>query len=510
MPVIKMEFARAGLAAGATSETFLNQMQVLRDARAWAGGMAGAELPRFSDSTLRYLERALLARGADLRDAVFQLSHLLALAAAADPRGRALDTLYGFAGPVRAGALAAHLAAAAARAEAPAVALEDRGFVLRYAGGEGYRLAHARLPLLVALLEFLLTTPDAPGEGREVMSLIARIEAAPGGFETVRAASNAIAAALNATLDRVMRSRVERDRIEALTAHLDATAEDHGAGDRRWVIDDAAILSFWLRGAEEPGRTEDFRQFRTVHRAFVALVLALREGEDFQRLYRPQTADDEEGLLQIAADQGSFETIEDGLSSPLDALSEDPVGRVKFLTGAEAKGLEIAARLWGAVRAFPLAVLRSEVMGAAQNEIINALRFGRPLGPLVRLETRADGEEAGYPAVAERYGRLRAHLRLMLHAAAHVMAERRGIRLPEEKAAETRKAFRSVRRAGFAEAFEDATIGAAFEAAITPLGDLAGLLADLSAALPGELGERFEQDRALFADAFTSLYRKET
>ncbi|GMG83085.1 hypothetical protein LNKW23_22980 [Paralimibaculum aggregatum] len=509
MPVIKMEFARAGLAASATSESFLNHMQLLRDARAWSGGAGGAELPRFSESTVRYLERSLLARGADLRDAVFQFAHLIGMAAAISPSGRALDTLYGFDGPVRARRLAGHLAQGLEGIRSH-VEMEENAFNLVYGHDQSYRLLHARLPLLYALLEFLLTAPDAPEQAREVMTLIARIEEAPQDFETVRATSNAIAATLNAGLDRMMRSRVERDRLEALAAHLDETARETEAGERRWTIDDGAILAFWLRGAEPGGRSDDFRQFRTVHRAFVALLLALREGEDFQRLYRPQAADDEEGYLQLTDDQATFETVEEGLPSPLDALAEDPVGRVKFLTGAETRNLEIAARLWGAVRAFPLAVLRSEVMGGAQNEIINALRFKRALGPLIALEKLEDPDEAGYPAVAERYARLRAHLRQMLHASAYVTATRRQINLPEPTASETRKAYRGVRRAGFGEAFDDPEIGEAFEAAITPLSELAGLLGELEAAMPGELVERFAEDRAVFADAFGEMYGKET
>ncbi len=508
MPVIKMEFGRAGLAASATSETFLNHMQILRDARAWSGGAEGSEQPRFSESTIRYLERALLARGADLRDAIFQFAHLVSLAAAASPSGRALDTLYGYDGPIRARRLSAYLAERLAEGRSH-VRSEEGAFALAYPGVQPYRLLHARLPLLFALLEFLLTAPESPEQSREIAGHIARIEGEPGEFETVKAASNAIAATLNAELDKMMRSRVERDRLEALAAFLDETAVHTATGERRWRIDDDAILGFWQRGAAGAGRSEDFRQFRTVHRAFVGLVLALREGEDFQRLYRPQAADDEEGYLQLTADQAAFATAEEELPSPLDGLVE-LVDRVKFLTGAEIRALEIAARLWGAVRDFPLSVLRSEVMGGAQNEIINALRFKRELGPLIALDKLADPDDAGYPAVAERYERLRAHLRQMLNASAHVTATRRQMTLPEPTATETRKAYRGVRRVGFDKAFDDPEIGALFEAAITPLSELGALLAELERALPEDLADRFETDRAVFAKAFEDMYGKET
>ncbi|MGF1502028.1 MAG: hypothetical protein ACFBSD_09430 [Paracoccaceae bacterium] len=509
MEVIQLQFARAGIAASGTSEIFLNQMQVLRDARAWSS-RAGSDLPRFSDNTIRYLERALLGRGADLRDAVFQLSHLLSLSARLSARGRALDILYGYDGPIRARGLAAYLAERAA--EGDTTECQEKAFVLTYGSGESYRLAHARLPLLVALMEFLLTCPSAPEKSREVMANIAEIEAAHDRFDAVRTASNAIAALVNGLLDTMMRSRVERDRFETLMGFLDATAEEGDAGVRHWVIDDDAILDFWLRGVREPDRAEDFRQFRTVHRGFVALVLALRQGEDWQRLYRATPVDAEDSVVQLAEDQGSFETTEDEPTTPLDDLAEDPLARVKFLTGAEEKGLEIAVRMWGPVRAFPLSVLRSEVMGAAQNEIINAVRFRRELGPLIALEKHAkpgQNTAAGYDEAVERYAKLKAHLRQMLRACAYVTAERRGLSVPEEQLAAARKAFKATRRQGFAEAFDDDEVGRAFEAAISPLAQLSDLLGGLADRLPDGLTDTFQADRKTFSGAFHELYAKE-
>jgi hypothetical protein len=178
---------------------------------------------------------------------------------------------------------------------------------------------------------------------------------------------------------------------------------------------------------------------------------------------------------------------------------------VKFLTGAELSALQLPVRLWGAVQDFPLSVLRSEAMGAVQNAIANALRFGRPVAGLVALE-EVPGDYAAARAARDR---VTAHLRRMLYAAVHVSAERRGIRLPEEKAAEARRAFRGVRRQGFAEALTDPAAGAAFDAAVTPLSDLSGLMAGLARAMPGDEGALFAADLPVFRRAFADLYAQE-
>jgi len=501
MPVIRVAFARSGLAAAGTSEAFLNRLAVLADARAWGPGWG--ERPRFGPATLRHLERALTGRGADLRDAVFQLSHLIGLGATLDRRGRALDALFGAEGPATGRRLGAHLAGLADGAGR--VTREGEGFRIAYAGGESYRLADARLPLLIALLEFLLTAADAPEEGEAVLARIAEIEAAPDDFAALRQASNAIAALLNARLDAMLRSRAERDRFEVLAGFLDARAAAAACpgAPAEWVIDDAAILDLWVESAADPARGADLRQFRTVHRLMVALVLALREGEDWQRLHRAAPGADDEALLRVDAAEAAAETLEE-TGTPLDLLAEPPCDRVKFLTRTEAAALDIPVRLWGAVRLFPLAVLRSEVMGAVQNALMNALRFDRPLAPLAALEAAES-----YAARIAAHAGLRAHLRRMLLAAVHVSATRRAIALPEAEAAAAARAFRGIRRAGFAEAPDDDATAAAFEAAIGPLGDLGRLMAGLAAALPDPPEPVFEADRAVFARAFADLYGKD-
>lgn len=508
MVVIKVEFGRTALTASGVSEAFLNEIRALADARCWSGT---ADFPRFSERTVKYLEDIFKARGADLRDAVFQLSHLLALATKLSPRGRALDVLYGYDGPVRAKRLSAYLADLSEGNDH--VAAEPDGFTLTYAGGETYRLASARLPLLMALMEFSLAGACEAEGGPWMPKTIAEIEAAPESFDHVRRTSNTMASRLSAYLDQALRSRVDRERFESLASFLDARATQGGAGDNsgKWVIDDAAVLEFWRDAVADPEKGGDFRQYRTVHRAFVALVLALREGEDWARLYRARSTDaSEDAFLQIEATQGGFETLEEGGNTPLDQLTEPPIARVKFLTGAEEKALEIAVRLWGAVRMFPLSVLRSEVMGGVQNEIINALRFRRPVAPLLNLEKLAEADGTAYHTQQDQFGKLRQHVGRMRQAAIHVMAERRGIEIPDEIATTARKAYRSIRREGFAEAFADDEVGEAFEAALDPLGEIAGLVESLRAALPEDPNPEFEADRALFRAAFTELYAKET
>jgi len=513
MAVIKVDFGRSTLASSGITEAFLNQMQVLRDSRAWSAG-AGAEAPRFGESTLRYLERTLFNRGADLRDAIFQLSHLVAAAAEISPRGRALDVLFGYDQPVRAGPIAAYLAGLAADAQTERVRAEENALVIEYRGDARYSLAKPRLPLLFALLEFALTAPDAPERAEAAHQAITRIEQAGDSFEAVKSASNNLANMLAGQLDELLRDRGERDRFEAVARFLDAhaVADPVETGAETWVIDDDAVLGFWLEAVTRSQEAEDFRKFETVHRAFVSFLAALGAGLDWQALHRGRaSADDEEHFLQISEEAGQFDTLDEAAPTPLDHLAEPPSSAIKFLNRNEERGLQIPVRLWGPVRELPLSVLRSELMGGAQNEIINAVRFRRPVEPLIALEQLGSEErgESNYRSVAGRYQGLREHIVNMRRAAAHVASTRRGFALPEDRAKEFRKAFRAYRRAGFDRAFDDPEIGEGFEAAIGPLSELAALIAALCPTLPEDLEGQFEADREIFRTAFGELYAKE-
>ncbi|MEO1459438.1 MAG: hypothetical protein AAFV49_18010, partial [Pseudomonadota bacterium] len=100
MVVIRVDFARARISDSARTEEFENEIEKLRDALAFTPGRLD-ERPRYSPRTIGLLTRDLMARGPGLRDAIFQLAHLLRAAAAVAPSGSALEVLFTLEGPAR-------------------------------------------------------------------------------------------------------------------------------------------------------------------------------------------------------------------------------------------------------------------------------------------------------------------------------------------------------------------------------------------------------------------------
>ncbi|WP_333832906.1 hypothetical protein [Rubrimonas sp.] len=505
MVVIRVDFARARLADAGRSESFENQIAALREARVWSAS-GFSDRPRYGPATIERLVWALAGRGPDLRDAVFQLTQLLAAAGALAQTGRgrgsALSVLLLIEGPARAGVLAAGLARAFAGRAGLLRRAEEGGLELPEAGGGSYRIAEARLPMLFALLEFAIGLEVEGEAAAERDAALAQAERAGAERAGRVAASNRLAAALSRHLDGALRGRAARDRLTAIARFLDARAEvDTPGAPPCWRIDDEATLAFWeaQAGAAESGG--EARLFRTAHRGFAALSMALREGEAWRGLHRDRGHLDAPDALEVAEGAGGDATPD--ADGPLARLTEPPLDRVKLLNRAEREGLDVVDALWRIAPHLPLSALRTAAMGAAQNAVVNAQRFGRPVAPLLRLDPAQ--APSPYAAQLDAWRALAAHLLQARLAAAHVVATQADV-APPAMAEEARRAFRSFRRAGFAEALEDPDLGEAFGDAIAPLARLSSLVESLLDAAPPDADAQFAADAPRFEAGFRAIH----
>ena len=112
---------------------------------------AGA--PKFAPEVCRKLRRMILCR--NYAKALLELSHLAVVAALSAPRPGAYLAFFYESGPARAAGFRGFLTHAAL-GTAPGIRLESDRVVLSYPDG-GFEITYARMPLLSALLEFLLT-----------------------------------------------------------------------------------------------------------------------------------------------------------------------------------------------------------------------------------------------------------------------------------------------------------------------------------------------------------------
>jgi hypothetical protein len=496
---------------------------------------AGGEA-KFSPGVQRELARTVVGRA--YGPVLLQLCHLVHVAALA-PRQR-VELFFWGVPAARGSAYAGWVRDRLAVASRPlvAVTVDAVGVTLDYPDGR-FTLAYQRMPLLVAMMEFLVSALGYP-------AVLERIEAllSAGARARIGAIANDLARALYGFLAPHLPSAHESRRFQRLVEFM----RGRGGGDfSRDDIDDAAILDLWL-STDDP----DFRVYATVLRGFVRLAEALDAAADSVGLARARSigTDPQAGEVEPAAEATPPPALDDE-ADPLLALQESPANGVKLLNGREAA--EIAPVMEAGRLALRLArsLLRERVFGAVQARLTEALRRGGPDGARQALDG-ADPAE-GYAAWVTRYGALDEHIaRAMLASlyllasagrpeAAHLLvacasgidlaalgraldeqadikAALRALADPAAAGPElaalmlrARRAFRSLARAGFEpDAVNRPLIVAGHAAAAAPMVRLAGRLARFHAALarvPAEVWQqRFAEDRVVFVARLRALY----
>lgn len=381
-----------------------------------------------------------------------------------------------------------------------------QGLALRYRDGT-FQVSWTRMPFLAALVEFLasaLSYADVDVALREMLADPAQITA-------VQRAANRITAMLNRYLRQHLESELNGARFRQIAGFL--AARD---GDRGLMLDDAAVLDFWVNQCEAGDSELGFRAFRATFEAFVALHRVLL----FERTQRAAA-----GAAPLDAETGldpDPEAVADRLTgltgewvSPLHNFDEPPVDRIKFFTGREREDLNLLMECGPQARQFPLSLLRSDVFGAVQARLIQALRRRADEVERSGLIEAVDGSYGDRRTV---YAGLQEHVKRLQKAVLHALrrapaAESSPAVVDLAVAREAEQAFKGFARRGFRD-FDDRDpyLTEAFRQAAGPLvqaGETLHAYLDLLAsidALPPGLSGRFEADRQLFRGALCRLY----
>ena len=513
MNVVRVDFARARVADSAQSEAFINQIQALAQCSAWSDTGEKISL-RYSPKTIENITRTLLGRGPNLRDAVLQLVHLLHICGAAAPSGRALDVAFTLSGPMRADNVKNGLAAALADPSLP-VQIKDNGIEILYRSAGSYRLASLRLPLLMALLEFVLGLELQGEEHQARERAFEQAQGCKNDRKEIVSAANALGAVLNRALDQILRNRYRWERLSAIMDFLDTRANSNDADAAFWTIDDEAVLACWEDAQTSESSDLDARLYSNVYQGFVELFLALSDGDAWQSINESGVAwDADEGIDRYMTETTRWDPNKDDVEhlqmasidlpsmgdDALAALKTPPLDSVKFLNESEHGLLGLVNGAWRQAPELPLSVMRATVMGLAQNRITQALR-GNQIPSLDVIE----GDMVSYERQLEKWQKVGAHLEKVRLAAALVVSRHEGLPMPSaDVQARATQAFRSLRRSGFADALTSEEKGEIFGDAIASLAKLSALLEKLLDALPANLPTVFCQD----AERFSAIFRK--
>ncbi|MGJ3258149.1 MAG: hypothetical protein ACFE0S_00970 [Rhodospirillales bacterium] len=328
--------------------------------------------PRYSEKVGRELARIIVCRS--YAKPMLELSHLLVAASAED--GRYEDVFWGVdrasAGEFR-------------RAFMPLEGMKSDVDVtaggVRHDDGEGgFQVTYTRMPLLAALLEFMIMTVGYP-EVDEMTSALRREDAdGKDVIDTARALQRSLYAYLKDHLPPVQRQRREHHFL----GYVDQHAGNRTGAD---AINDDIVLGYWQTYAATD--EVDAKTFRAVFETARRLVAALDAAAD-------RFAGTHARAIGTDVDAGEVDPAD--VDAVLDALDEDegPLERllgtcgdsVKFVNVNEADALAELPLGDGTARRMPVSVLRNAVFGAVQLRIGTALR--RAATPSVELPVADD------------------------------------------------------------------------------------------------------------------------
>jgi hypothetical protein len=492
--------------------------------RAGADGVLLAEFRALGESgrypampVLQWLAKVIIGRavGPNRDTPLFELCHLVA---AIDGFGGGADGRWtfflGIDPPLprnirrRVGELAA------ARSRLPAgLTLSETGLRLARPGAASFEIRYGRMPFLMALYEFLLGM-EGFRHAEKIGALFDDLSAAGADAEALRQATNGLAALLRAyRRDHLAWARND-DKFDPLQRFLLERRQENDI-----VVDDAAILDFWLLHCEG----SEFRGYKTVFDTFVRYLRALAEG------LRAESA---EAALPIGSDfeQGEVDPADEGLAleglapwhSPLEIFDSETLAAINcFKAASERKPIEPLMQYGPEALRLPRAFLRLESFAPIQAGITNDLQVKRPAASVQR---RIDCNEAEtYQARREVYGRLLAHVEQLQKACLHALTANQpvlalaGVAEDHPSAdldkalKEARRAFANLSRRGFEplEGADDPRIEG-FRLAAGALVSMAGLLSRMGANLDraADLPVWFEEDRRAFSDCFARIYAK--
>ncbi|WNK01113.1 hypothetical protein L2D14_06720 [Thalassospiraceae bacterium LMO-JJ14] len=316
--------------------------------------------PRYSAKVSRELARIIVCRS--YAKPLLELSHLLVAASAGPSRYEDL-----FWGMPRASAGDFRRAFMALDNRNADVWISDNG--VRYEDGNGgFQISYGRMPLLAALLEFMVMTVGYPELEGMTDTLRQRDVDSEAVLDAARALQRGLYSYLKAHLPAVQRQRRERHFLTYTDAH---------AGNRTGTeaINDDVVLGYWQTYADSD--EIDAKTFRAVYDTARKLISALDAAQErLSGAYAKSIGTDVEAGEVDPADMERVVGALDEDDGPLLRLIEICDENVKFVNVNEAETLSDLPLGDATARRIPVSVLRNAVFGAVQLRISTALRRG--------------------------------------------------------------------------------------------------------------------------------------
>lgn len=321
--------------------------------------------PRYSGKVCCALARIIVCR--TYATPVLELCHLITAAAGRD--GRYENVFWGV---DRASAGAFRRVLVARDGLNPNVRTGARRIHIRN-DADGFQIAYGRMPLLAALLEFMIMTVGYPDVDALTSTLRRPSATSEDVLDAARAMQRALYAYLKDHLPTVQRQRREHHFLGYVEAH---------AGNRTGAdaIGDSVVLDYWRAFADSDD--VDAKTFRGVYDTARRLISALDAAAD-------RVAGDHARSIGMDIEAGEVDPADvevviaalDSDVGPLEQLLESSGEQVKFINVSEAEVLRELPLGDSTARRIPVSVMRNAVYGGVQLRMTTALRRGGRADP---------------------------------------------------------------------------------------------------------------------------------
>ncbi len=379
---------------GAKSEELRSVIACIMDATAMDGG------PRYSRRVIAALTRIIVCRA--YAKPTLEVSHLIA--AMSDETGRFEHVLWGV---DRANPISFRVFLQEMNFPNSKVQLTNQG-LLNVADGVEFQISFARMPLLAAFVEFLIT---AFGYER-LDALTAPIRLQSPTERDVGDVANALQRELYAYLKDHLPAAHRQKRDRHFLGYIDEHAGNRGGAD---AITDNIVLAYWQDYAAEPGL--DNKTYRSVHEMAVRMVIALdAAAERVKGLRAASIGTDREAGEYDPEDVEAVMAVCDPNDTPLSRVIEQSADDVKFITATEADILSTLPMRSDVERRVPISIIRNAVQGAIQLKFSSALR--QATSPSLESDPNVS---AGYRNCLKRYQDIATVLERIMAAALWVL-----------------------------------------------------------------------------------------
>ncbi|MBE88331.1 MAG: hypothetical protein CMM76_02695 [Rhodospirillaceae bacterium] len=466
---------------------------------------------KYGPRTLRFLSAAIVCRSYD--KILYRLCHLTRAVMLADRQGQYDKFFFGDRSPGRVDGAAGFFLdyQSDTNRKSGLLRANPDGIVIDYdaSAKSAFEISYKQIPLLAAMLEFLVSTVDY-GEIHEIFTGLDEDKVTQ---KEISERSKRLSKALYAYLAKHLTPAQKQTKFQNIYRYLEGNL---GSSFEEGMIDDQCIIDFWLKESVA-GSTNmsDFKQFRTVFLAFLRFVDLMRDAEDLSCFENtlPFGTDRDAGEWEPAMEDESYMAtkVADTQEDPLDLLAIEPANAIKFLNDTEAKLIKLPIEEKFAGR-FIHSYMRSEIFGQAQNRLTQVLRSNaNDLGPLLNNPT-----SESYSQRIEKLRQLDKHLADLLLAIAFVLqrdcprAEQVIVKSLDFKTlSQGKQVLEKLSRKGFDAAKRgDPEATVAFEVASSPLSVIRERLKSLLQRFADDDFWQgiFEADQEVFIEQFKRLY----